>query len=148
MNRVHPTEHLSPRHDGLDPPIQVAFVGDNPAMADMYRLKLQVDGYAVTLFTTAEGSESAGLGRSDIVYLDIGAQSTAGAAAHRRLRAEARTKHLPIVLLSDRLARQGPGAGLELGIRDFLISSDTIRPDAFWDELTSTSHTRRKNALI
>jgi DNA-binding response OmpR family regulator len=69
----------------------------------------------------------------DIVYLDIGLFTPASLATHRMLRARPDTKHVPIVLLSTRLARGGP-TGLKLGMHDFFISSDTVRPQAFWNE--------------
>jgi DNA-binding response OmpR family regulator len=142
MSQARSPAYSLPPADG-DTPIEVAFVGDDPALADLYRLKLEVDGYAVTLFTTAQGSAGQRLGHPDIVYLDTGFLSVAGLAAHRRLRAHRGTERVPIVLLSNRLAMQELAERLEFGVHDFLVPSDGVRPDAFWDEFAAA---RRRSA--
>ena len=144
MNLPETSEHSWPRPDGSDPQVEVAIIGDDEALADMYRLKLQVDGYAVTVFTTAQGYPRAGLHAPDIVYLDIGLLNAASLATHRRLRSRPATENVPIVLLSERLSRQELASKLRLGIHDFMISSDTARPDTFWDEFRTASHFRER----
>lgn len=144
----HRFSYSWPRGAAVDSPVEVAFVGDDPALADMYRLKLQVDGYAVTLFTTTERYPRAGDRPPDIVYLDVGFLNTAALATHRRLRALSATADVPIVLLSTRLARRELASRLQLGIHDFVISSDTMRPDAVWDEAPGAGRFGRTSALV
>jgi len=101
----------------------------------MYRLKLELDGYAVTLVTTQEAQSSPEASRvPDIVYLDIGLLKQAGLATHRRLRAQPVTKHVPIVLLATRVAREDLPAALRLSVHDFFIASDSVLPESFWNE--------------
>ena len=124
--------------DGADQPIEVTFIGDDPELAAMYQLKLQLDGYGVTLVTTDEARSVAARRRTlDIVFLDIGWLSPASLATHRMLRSHAATKYVPIVLLSSRLAREAASHGLKLGVHDLLISSATMRPQAFWSQYSA-----------
>src|SRR5256886_12364590 len=116
LNLAKSSGYSWPWHDGLDAPVKVAFVGDDPAVADMYRLRLQVDGYEVTLFTTAQACPHAGLRAPDIVYLHIGSLNAASLAMHRRLRARPATEHVPILLVSDPLAKKELAFRLKLGI--------------------------------
>src|SRR5439155_8800095 len=84
----------------------------------------------------------------DIVYLHIGSLNAASLAMHRRLRARPATEHVPILLVSDPLAKKELAFRLKLGIHDFLISSDLVRSEPFWDELNADSQRRGEQALI
>lgn len=105
----------------------VLFVEDDPAFADMYRLKLEMDGYRVRL--ARDGQEAldmlqAGAELPDLVFLDIRLPRMDGMALLKRLRDSRRTEHLPVVILSnygeDDLVRQG----VELGAREYLIKAN------------------------
>ncbi len=121
--------------DGLDPAVEIMFIGDDAELADMYRLKLELDGYAVTLITTEEARVASLKRAPDIVYLDVGLLRQAGLATHRRLRAQRGTRHVPIVLLSTRVAREDLPATLKLSVHDFMIASDSVLPENFWKEI-------------
>ena len=121
--------------DGLDAAVEIMFISDDAELADMYRLKLELDGYAVTLVTTEEARAASLQPAPDIVYLDVGLLRQAGLATHRRLRAQLGTRHVPIVLVSTRVAREDLPAALKLSVHDFLIASDSVLPDSFWKEI-------------
>lgn len=124
--------------DGLDQQIEIVFIGDDPELAEMYQLKLQLDGYGVTLVTTEQARSVPPDRRTlDIVFLDIGGSSPASLATHRMLRAHPGTKFVPIVLLCSRLAREAFSHGLKLGVHDLLISSAMMRPQAFWSQYSA-----------
>ena len=112
--------------NGADRPVGIAFISDGPDLADMYVLKLELDGYAVTVLTT-EQAESAPhrMRAADILYLDVGSLSAAALVMHRTLRQRRDTKNVPIVLLAVRRAKQALSTALHLTVHDFLISSDT-----------------------
>jgi CheY-like chemotaxis protein len=135
MSMQHSAQYHRQPIDGTDLPVEIVFIGDDPELADMYGLKLRLDGYAVTLLTTKEAnSDFLEMPAPDIVYLDIGLLNPEGLTVHRMLRAQRSTKRLPIVLLSTRHTWQGSSTELKLGLYDFFISSDTARPEAFWNE--------------
>jgi len=124
LNLAKSSGYSWPWHDGLDAPVKV------------------------TLFTTAQACPHAGLRAPDIVYLHIGSLNAASLAMHRRLRARPATEHVPILLVSDPLAKKELAFRLKLGIHDFLISSDLVRSEPFWDELNADSQRRGEQALI
>lgn len=124
--------------DRADQPVEIVFIGDDPELAEIYQLKLQLDGYGVTLVTTKQAKfADPKLRAPDIVFLDIGSSNPASLSTHRMLRAHVGTKYVPIVLLSTRLARESFSAGLKLGVHDLLISSATMRPQAFWSQYSA-----------
>jgi two-component system, OmpR family, phosphate regulon response regulator PhoB len=120
--------------DGVEHPVEVVFISDDPELADLYRLKLEIDGYSVRLVTTEQAtSDVLAMPPPDLVYLDLGSLNPASLALYRMLRARPGTQHLPMVLLSTGNAREGP-AGLNLGLHDFFIESDAGRFGGFWNE--------------
>ena len=105
----------------------VLFVEDDPAFADMYRLKLEMDGYSVRL--ARDGQEALDMLQSggdlpDLVFLDIRMPRMDGMTLLKRLREDGQTENLPVVILSnygeDDLVRQG----VELGAREYLIKAN------------------------
>lgn len=138
MTHVLPAYDIPKPIDGADQPIEIVFIGDDPELAEMYQLKLQLDGYGVTLVTTEQARSVPPDRRTpDIVFLDIERSSPASVATHRMLRAHPGTKFVPIVLLSSRLARGAFSPRFKLGVHDLLISSATMRPQAFWRQYTA-----------
>jgi CheY-like chemotaxis protein len=107
--------------------VTVLFVEDDPAFADMYRLKLEMDGYTVRL--ARDGQEALEMLQRDddlpdLVFLDIRLPKMDGIALLKRLRDTSRTESLPVVILSnygeDDLIRQG----LQLGALEYLIKAN------------------------
>jgi DNA-binding response OmpR family regulator len=112
--------------ESSDRVLKAAFIGDDQSLADLYRLKLEMDGYWVTQASTlAEGLRRLRDHQPDIVFLDIGLGNEAGMEALGTLRREPDLKGLPVVLLL-----RGEGAlgvnGLQLGSRDFLIKAERV----------------------
>ena len=71
--------------------VNVLFVEDDPSVAQMYKLKLELDGLAVL----------------------------------EALRADERTKQVPVVILSNYSERELVERGLRLGALEYLIKSQT-----------------------
>src|SRR3979409_2716580 len=68
----------------------------------MYKLKLELDGYAVTVAPDGEaGLKMAKESRPDIVFLDIRLPKMDGFAVLEELRGDAATKDIPVVILSN-----------------------------------------------
>lgn len=81
--------------------VDVLLVEDDPAVAEMYRLRLERDGCAVAIAGTGEmGLTMAGERPPDVVLLDYRLPGLNGAGVLRALRADARTRHVPVVMLS------------------------------------------------
>lgn len=81
--------------------VDVLLVEDDPAVAEMYRLRLEADGCAVVIAGTGElGLTMAGERPPDVVLLDYRLPGLTGGDVLRALRADTRTRHVPVVMLS------------------------------------------------
>ena len=76
--------------------IRVLFIEDDPAVAEMYKLKLELDGYQVKVVSNDDQvmQEAAAL-RPDMIFLDLRFGGEVGFATLQRLRATEGTRHLP-----------------------------------------------------
>lgn len=106
--------------------VTVLFVEDDPAFADMYRLKLEMDGYTVRL--ARDGQEAfdmlQGDDLPDVVFLDIRLPKMDGIALLQKLRRSARTESLPVVILSNYGEEDLIRQGLQLGALEYLIKAN------------------------
>ena len=106
--------------------IRVLFVEDDPTVAQMYRLKLELDGYQVIM--AKDGEEGLRLAREvdpDIVFLDIRLPKVDGFSVLEGLRAADRTRNVPVVILSNYGEQDLVDRGLRLGALEYLIKSQT-----------------------
>ncbi|TMD10110.1 MAG: response regulator [Chloroflexi bacterium] len=112
--------------DAQDAPVRVLFIEDDPAVAQMYQLKLQLDGYQVTIARDGEaGLRMAREDPPDMVFLDIRLPKMDGLAVLEAIRANDSTSHLPVVILSNYAEKDLVERGLRLGALEYLIKSKT-----------------------
>jgi twitching motility two-component system response regulator PilH len=106
--------------------VRVLFVEDDAAVAQMYKLKLELDGYRVEV---AGGDEIAlQMARAllpDLIFLDIRLPKVGGLDVLEALRADPQTSHVPVVILSSNSERELVERGARLGVLDHLIKSKT-----------------------
>lgn len=106
--------------------VQVLFIEDDPTVAQMYKLKLELDGYRVTMAKDGEeGLRLATENPPDIIFLDIRLPKMDGFAVLEALRATEQTKEVPVVILSNYGERELVERGLTLGALEYLIKSQT-----------------------
>jgi DNA-binding response OmpR family regulator len=106
--------------------IRVLFVEDDPSVAQMYKLKLELDGYDVEVASDGEMAlESARQSPPDIVFLDIRLPKLDGFSVLEALREDDRTKRVPVVILSNYSERELVDRGVKLGALEYLIKSQT-----------------------
>ncbi|HKA48828.1 MAG TPA: response regulator [Candidatus Dormibacteraeota bacterium] len=109
-----------------DEDVRVLLVEDDPEVAQMYRLKLELDGYAVDIATDGvEALRMATEDPPDLLFLDIRLPKMDGLGVLEALREDARTQHLPVVILSNYSETELVDRGLRLGALDYLIKSQT-----------------------
>jgi DNA-binding response OmpR family regulator len=109
-----------------DEEVRVLFIEDDVAVAEMYRLKLELDGYIVTI--APDGEQGLKLAREkppDIVFLDIRLPHMDGFSVLEALRAEKRLSHIPVIILSNYGEAELVERGLKLGALDYLIKAET-----------------------
>jgi DNA-binding response OmpR family regulator len=106
--------------------IKVLFVEDDPTVAQMYRLKLELDGYQVVM--AKDGEEGLRLAlevQPDIVFLDIRLPKVDGFQVLEGLRSCDETRNVPVVILSNYGEQDLVDRGLRLGALEYLIKSQT-----------------------
>lgn len=116
--------------DGIQHGRSVLVVEDDVAVAQMYKLKLEVDGYLVLTATDAEaGLFMAERFEPDLIILDIRLPGMNGLALMDTMRANARLRDIPILILTNSDDPDVEKRSIDLGAREFLAKSKTT-PDA------------------
>jgi CheY-like chemotaxis protein len=106
--------------------VKVLFVEDDPTVAQMYRLKLELDGYQVVMAKDGEeGLELAARLKPDLIFLDIRLPKMGGLDVLEQLRRATDTRNTPVVILSNYGERELVERGLKLGALEYLIKSQT-----------------------
>jgi CheY-like chemotaxis protein len=106
--------------------VRVLFVEDDASVAQMYRLKLELDGYTVDV--AGDGLlalEKARTTHPDIIFLDIRLPKLDGLGVLEALRGDPATENIPVVILSNWNERELVERGLKLGALDHMIKSQT-----------------------
>ena len=106
--------------------VDVLLVEDDPSILEMYRLKLELDGYRVnTALDGEEGLKKAGDLTPDIIFLDIRLPKMDGLEVLRKLRAQEKTRNTPVIILSNYDEEDLVARGLRLGAHEYLIKART-----------------------
>ena len=109
-----------------DDDVRVLFVEDDPSVAQMYKLKLELDGYKVEVAQDGElALRLATENPPDMIFLDIRLPKMDGLAVLEALRKDPKTTHIPVVILSNYSERELVERGLKLGALEYLIKSQT-----------------------
>src|SRR5438552_18808191 len=98
----------------VDEDVNVLFIEDDPAVAEMYKLKLELDGYRVTVAKSGEdGLDHAQSQVPDIVFLDIWLPKMDGFAVLENLRFDGVTRNIPVMIISIYRERESVDSGVE-----------------------------------
>ena len=106
--------------------VQVLLVEDDSALAQMYRIKLERDGYTVRV--AGDGEEAQRLVEEqlpDLIFLDIRLPKMDGLVFLEELRKAERTRNIPVVIVSNYSEQELVSRGLQLGALEYLIKSQT-----------------------
>jgi CheY-like chemotaxis protein len=106
--------------------VRVLLVEDDAALAQMYRVKLERDGYTVRV--AGDGEEALGLlagDLPDLIFLDVRLPRMDGLTFLERVRTDERTKNIPVVIVSNYSEEELVSRGLQLGALEYLIKSQT-----------------------
>ena len=115
---------MDPVEDAPDQ-LRLVLIEDDQAIAEMYRLKLERDGYSVTLAADGEtGQQAVRDERPDLVFLDIRLPKLDGFAVLERLRTDPATRDIPVVILSNYSEREMVERGNSLGALEYVIKSE------------------------
>ena len=109
----------------VDDTIRVLFVQDDPAVAEMYKLKLELDGYQVTIVSDREQLiDATATVRPDLVYLDIRRREQDGIEMLRALRGDGPTKDVPVIVLSDHRPEEMVSRGFPANVMDYVVRAN------------------------
>ena len=110
----------------MNPTIMV--VEDEPAIQDLIQINLEMGGYRVLTHGSAEEAlQHIQLELPDLALLDWMLPGMTGVDMARRLRADSRTKSLPIILLTARGEEEDKLRGLETGADDYMVKPFSVR---------------------
>ena len=99
----------------------VLVVEDEPQIQELVAVNLEHSGHKVLRAASAEEAEAAiREALPDVLVLDWMLPGESGLAFARRLRADERTRELPILMLTARAMEQDKVSGLEAGADDYL----------------------------
>ena len=99
----------------------VLVVEDEPSIQELIAIGLKRAGHEVRRAASAEEAEMAIAAElPDIVLLDWMLPGDSGPALARRMRREARTREVPIIMLTARAGEDDKIAGLESGVDDYV----------------------------
>ncbi|MGI5869047.1 MAG: response regulator transcription factor [Kiritimatiellia bacterium] len=109
---------------------RILVVEDDPDIGELEKCILEDEGFQVDVCTSAEEAE-ASIARAlpALVLLDLMLPGRDGLSFCRLLRAEPRTAHLPIIMVSARSENAKIVAGLEIGADDYVtkpFSADVL----------------------
>ncbi len=102
-------------------PASVLIVEDEPAILELIAVNLEHSGYATLRAASAEQAERVLRdARPDVVLLDWMLPGQSGLTLGRKLRADSRTRELPIIFLTARADEHDKVAALEAGADDYV----------------------------
>lgn len=109
----------------VDDTIRVLFVQDDPAVAEMYKLKLELDGYQVTIVSGRQQLiDASATVRPDLVYLDIRRREKDGIEMLRALRSDGPTSDVPVIILSDHRPEEMAGRGFTANVMNYVVRAN------------------------
>lgn len=105
--------------------IKVAIVEDDIAIAQMYRLKFETDGYDVqTAENGKDGLEMIASMRPDIILLDIMMPEMTGDQMLAQLRATDWGKNIKVIILTNMGEQEAPDSLKQLGVSSFIVKAE------------------------
>lgn len=103
---------------------KILLVEDDSFLSDIYVTKFEEAGYIIDLADNGrEGLRRAGELMPDLILLDIILPKMNGLEVLAALKNDAKTKNIPIVILSNLSADEDVKKGLEIGADAYLIKS-------------------------
>jgi CheY-like chemotaxis protein len=109
------------------PSARILFIEDDRYIADMYRLGLEVGGWATEVVHDGEeGLRRALEDPPDLILLDLLLPRLDGFEVLHRLRADPRTKNVPVLIVSNASGLGGrEEEAHKLGIEDWMVKANT-----------------------
>jgi DNA-binding response OmpR family regulator len=101
--------------------LDVLFIADDPDIAEMYRMKLELDGYWVRVVSADRAVVEARGRRPDLVFLDLPAAGLDGLRVLANVRDATHRPDLPAIILAPAYAQDLAKRGAPLGATDYVV---------------------------
>ena len=101
--------------------LDVLYVADNVALAEMYRLKLELDGYWVRVVDLDNAVAETRARRPDIIFLELPAGRPDRLGILEDLRHAARRPDLPAIILAAARSQELRNQGATLSACDYVV---------------------------
>jgi CheY-like chemotaxis protein len=116
---------------------RVMLIEDEQELVDLMKMRLEASGYeTLAAYDGEEGLKIIEKNRPDLVLLDILMPKLDGFAVCRKLKAEEKTKNIPIVVVSASGGKDLPKRCLDAGADDFIFkpfeAKDLLEKVAKW----------------
>jgi DNA-binding response OmpR family regulator len=103
--------------------VDVLFVEGDPEIAELYRHKLHLDGYRVTVAKpVGDWLDLDDWAQPDIVFIEVSPTDSESIASFKALREDDRMRNVPTIILSRASEREFRECGIALGTLDYLVS--------------------------
>jgi two-component system OmpR family response regulator len=106
--------------------LSVLLVEDDRAVAEIYRYKLELDGYAVSVAGGETAIAVAKESPPDLIFLEVQVPNLDAALALERLRLDDCTRDVPVVFLTEHQDVELLRHGFVLGPLDHVIDTSTL----------------------
>jgi len=105
--------------------MKIAIIEDDQAIAQMYRLKFDAEGYDVQIAENGRiGLELAETMRPDIILLDIMMPEMTGDVMLAKLRNSSFGKDVKVIILTNMGEQEAPPSLKKLGVSDFIVKAE------------------------
>ena len=99
----------------------VLFIEGDPDVAEMYRLKLELDGYWVRVVKRGAAAAAARAQCPDILFLDLSSGLAEGLRMLQVIRIAVRRPSLPAIVLATSGYEQLRDKGVHLSVNDYVV---------------------------
>ncbi len=103
----------------------ILVIEDDPVLSVMYKTKLEAEGYTIiSAGNGVEGLASAKAEKPDLILLDIIIPQLDGFSVLEELKEDAKTKKIPVILLTNLGTDEDKEKGQKLGAVDYLVKAN------------------------
>jgi DNA-binding response OmpR family regulator len=104
---------------------KILIVEDDEAIGAMYKGKFEADGYMVFgAVNGVEGLEIARKEKPDMIFLDVILPQMDGFAVLAELKKDAKTKNIPVIMLTNLGTDEDKNKGEKMGAADYIVKAN------------------------
>jgi DNA-binding response OmpR family regulator len=114
---------------------KLLLIEDDITLRDLYSARFGLEGFEMDVATDGEaGLKKAQDTLPDVILLDLRIPKLSGFEVLRQLKQEAKTKHIPVIILTALSGDEDRDQVMKLGAAAFLTKSETV-PKQVLDEI-------------